>query len=484
MTSKIISNQLKDSINFYNSINKLKLEIKPEHVATSAFLIFFISLITITCSLIFIIPYFSFLISVIISVIISRKVYYYPILKYKIQKNDFLQYLDLVYQDFLIVLKSNGTIFDCVKYVSQSNYPIISNKFKNIIEEINFGSDPETLILEFVNLTGINSFKEKFLPLLNSNFNKSLFLNENPEFSLELTSNYQKYTKQLNTRITIIITSNIFSPLFSIIIFSFYFVVNSLLFLILVPIHLFLLLILKKALLRKDFFIFGDSEKNEDEFNSLIIFLILFSNYLKINDSPENALIKSIKKMNDDLNIPIDQFGFDNGLMEFHLEKLWKNLLIRFKSHQSKILLNLILRMLYKDSSETGLRIENIINNIKLNRKMISKRKVIIKSLQLKSLLLLLILSCLIGLLTTIIPIIGSFFQIIFTNSFNFSIQNEFSLLFYSPLLLTYSIIIISTSIVILNIVQYKRNYHFSIFFFISYALSFYGSFILINSYF
>ncbi|TFF88081.1 MAG: hypothetical protein EU549_03670 [Promethearchaeota archaeon] len=433
--------------------------------------------------MIFIYPSISFPVSVILSLILARKVYSYPIIKYKIQKSSFLQYLDLVYQDFLIILKSNGTVFDFIKYISESNYPVIAKKFKEMIKNLNYGSDPERLLLNFINFTGIRTFKEKMLFILSSNLKKGLILNDKPEFSLELTTSYQKYTKQLNTRITIITTINIFLPLLSIILFSIYFAVNPFSYLILIPFHFLILYILKKSLLKKEFLLLGALKNNENEFNSLLIFLMLFSNYLKMNNSPEIALIKSIKLINSNSNLSSYQFRLPNELIEYHLEDFWMKLIHNFKHYQSKILLKLILRMLNKNSQETGLRIENILDNIKSNRKIISERKIIIKSLQFKSLLLLFILSCLIGLFSTIIPIIGNFFQLIFIYPSNFSMQNEYSLISYLPLLLTYSSIIISTTIIILNIVRIKKIYHFSIVFFIIYISIFYGSYILVNSY-
>jgi hypothetical protein len=471
--------KLLTALKFYNLQNPEDL-LNSEDIIRASTFSFSISFIIMFLTLFNLDPLVSLIISTIFGLIIGRKIYNFLIVQYKIQFNTFLQYLDLVYQDLLIISKTSSSIFDSIQYISQSNYPIISNYFKSMIEKINLGADPKKLFLEFTDAIGVESFKEKVISILSFDFNRDFILNNDPEFSMELLSKYEHYTKQLETRLTIIITVNIFLPIITITLFSFYFSLNSLYFLILLPFHLSILYILKKSLLKKQIEILGARENNT--FKDLITFLILLSNYLKLKNSPEISLIKSLYMLNRKLSpntslIINDLFNRGNDL-----EDIWKNLIVKFeRNKQSITLLNLIFKMLRKDSVETGFRLKNVIENILQNKKLIEKRRILIKSMQFKVFLLLGTLTCLIGLITNIIPLMGSFFQVLINSNFIDHLYINDSYLFFIPILISISIIIFFVSYTILNIVEIKKSKFYSISFVIIYLLVYYVTDIIFN---
>ncbi|TFF98802.1 MAG: hypothetical protein EU547_00555 [Promethearchaeota archaeon] len=349
-----------------------------------------------------------------------------------------------------------------------------------MIEKINCGLDPKKLFIEFMDAIGVESFQEKVLSILSLNFDRDFISNNNPEFSMELLSKYENYTKQLETRLTIIITINIFLPIITITLFSFYFSLNSLYFLLLLPFHLSILYILKKSLLKKQIEILG--ARQEESFEDLITFLTLLSNYLKLNNSPEIALTKSIYMFDQKLTSNISLIIGDLFYKGNDLEDIWRKLILKFgRNNQSRVLLNLIFKMLRKNSIETGFRLKNIIENININKKLIAKRKILIKSMQFKVFLLLGTLTCLIGLITNIIPLIGSFFQVFINPNFLDHLYINNTYLFFIPILISISIIIFFVSYTILNIVEIKKNRVYSVLFVIIYLLVYYGTEFIFN---
>jgi len=374
-----------------------------------------------------------------------------------------------------MIINSTQSLFDAIEFIANSNYPIVSKSFKEMVQKINLGYPPEKLLLNYMNSIENQTFKERILNLLGYNLIYNKKENKNADISLELMSKYQEYTKQLDTRTTILICVNIFLPIFTTILFSFYITISNFLILILIPFHLFILLILKKILFKKEFFILGSEEHFSNEFNELLIFFTNFANKLCLNNSPEIAFLESVKihngKLKDKLLSIINKIINRN----YHLENIWKLLSDAMESSQSKLLINLTYKMLKKDFSESGNRLKNIIENININKKMIEKRHILLRSQQFKVLILLFILSALLGLMTNIIPIISQFFLIINTNN-NININLiHYNYIEIVPMIITYSVILFMTSIIILKSVKFKNHLFISILVLILYYLIFYS---------
>ncbi|TFF89352.1 MAG: hypothetical protein EU549_00915 [Promethearchaeota archaeon] len=474
--AKLRSNKLRKALHFFNYYNDKKLIISSENVGAGTILIFIISLILTNLCLIFFNILISLLISFIFALIISRKFYYYIINYHKIRYLNSLQFLDLVYQDFLIILNSTNSIFDAILFIANSSYPIISKDFKDIVKAINLGEKPETLLLNYIDSISNQTFRERMTNLISYNLKTDAKNKKNKEFSTELGSKYQEYTKQLDTRLTILIGINVFLPILTTTLFSFYIAINSYFILILLPFHVFILMLLKKVLLKREFFILGANDTDSNEFNELILFLSIFSNQLMMNNSPENSLIKSLKIYKGEIQEILDNTIFDLLMMDYHIHKVMDNLIDNLKSNQSKVILNLTNRMLKKDSKETGYRLNNIIDNIQSNRKIVEKRNILLKSQQFKVLILLFILSGLMGLMTNIIPLFNQFFQVFMGQEFTEITLTENSFFDLVPIILTFGVILFITSKAITSAIKFKKSYFYSIIVLFVYLLIVYGT--------
>ncbi|MHA1268203.1 MAG: hypothetical protein ACTSPY_00330 [Candidatus Helarchaeota archaeon] len=479
LTKIFISRKLTESINYYNYNKNPEEQLNPYGITNASMISFLICFISIFLSFYFINYYISIFISLIFGLIISKKVYSYLIIQYRIHKDNFLQYLDLIYQDFLLIINSSGTILDCVKYIAQSKYPVISDYFKNIQKRINMGYVPEVLLIEFLEITSNQTFKENILSLISSNLNKKFITNNNPEFSIELKTKFQKQTTILESKLTIITTINIFLPIITITIFSIYFASNLYLFFLLIPFHLLLLNLLKKSLLNKDFTFLGNIIGYEKELNQLINLLTTFANYLRLGNSPEVSLFKSFKLMETKSEYSSEKYNIT--IRNYTFDEVWNNLENRFLENQSRILLRLVSKMIKKNSIETGIRIKNILDNIKSNKRIVAKRKLLLKSVQFKLIILLIILSSLMGLMANILPIFGQFFQIIIGNQYINISDLSISINNIVPILITFLVIIFFTSKTMLDIVKFRYTIPISMILIILFFSIYYGTYILLN---
>jgi Flp pilus assembly protein TadB len=79
---------------------------------------------------------------------------YYIIISYPVSimnryKLGLSEEADLVFEQFILVFQSGGTIFDAIEMVAQSEHPYLSLAFRQMIGRINDGIPPETCLMEF-----------------------------------------------------------------------------------------------------------------------------------------------------------------------------------------------------------------------------------------------------------------------------------------------------------------------------------------------
>ena len=245
--SHIISSKLISACTYYQNI----YNIKPEEVAASCIGLIFTTTIIgagafITFRLLIIPP-----ITLIIAILSAALFYYKIIEEYEGEARKIAKYVDPITQDFIFALKSSSSIFNAIKYVAKADYPIISDKFKEIIYKINLGENPILLLEEFMEKQPSKTLRYNLL---------SLIKNQELDFSYEnilgvesqrtLREEYENFTMQLENKIMITATSSIFLPLIIGLGLIFWGFGESPIFLLLIPTHLLLSVILKRKLLK------------------------------------------------------------------------------------------------------------------------------------------------------------------------------------------------------------------------------------------
>ncbi|WEU40945.1 MAG: hypothetical protein OdinLCB4_003295 [Candidatus Odinarchaeum yellowstonii] len=245
--SYIISNKLISACAYYQE----KYNIKPEEVAAGCIgLIFTITLmggITFLTTGFLIIPPITS-----ISAMISAALFYYKIIgEYENEARKISKYVDHITQDFIFALKSSASIFNAIKYVAKADYPVISNKFKEIIYKINLGENPSQLLEEFMEKQPSKTLRCNLLSLIKNQELDHAYENLlGVEAQRHLREEYENFTMQLENKIMITAASSVFLPLIIGLGLIFWGFGESPLFLILIPLYLVLIVLLKKKLLK------------------------------------------------------------------------------------------------------------------------------------------------------------------------------------------------------------------------------------------
>ena len=477
--SKITNKILGDEDTFYINYYFNEFQIYPETVFISAFLFSISFFLMIAFLTIVFHNFIFFLFSIFISYLIYKKISSFFKRKYHSERAVILSYSDLVFQEFILVMNTNKSIFDSIKFISSGDYPILSNDFRKIIFKINYGETPETALLDYIEKQPCQSFKNKMLSLINSNFSSNYITTELERDSSDIYFEYDKINKELDSKLILIIGFSIFIPILISITLSFYSVSTNYLILLIFPIYYFISIIIEKKTFSYDLLLLGDFTRNEkideQEFDNLINFFSLFSFQIKNNFSPEKSFMIAINKfkgiLKKDISDLINQMFISNLSLEEFLSKLSKIV----QSSQSTRFLEIISRMILFDSQKAGERIQFMISRIKRNQELIKKRKMIFESQKFKINVLCIILNGILGLICSISPLISMSSMTLF-NSELFNLQEPQIYLFF-PIIILLAIISIYSTYFVLKIFkitqkELKTSIYFLIFVFIFFISS------------
>lgn len=379
--------------------------------------------------------------SIFIGYLGAYKIFNYPFEKFSQIQNTILQFSDLAFQDLILILNTTNSYFDAIHFISQSRYPIISKIFGDMIFEINFnGKSPEALIFEFLDSLPNGILKERLLNLMASKFQPNKLIEQMEFYTGEKKSEYVALTRQIESKLIIIIGICLFFPILTALFISFLGPSANFFSLLIIPLFIFFSYQFKNQILKPHLELFGestllgnnDSNKENSLLTELLNFLTYFGNELKQEVPQEIALLKAFESYsgilknsikNSVINIFSKNKSFNTG---------WNELKTNFNDLQIHFLLNLIDRMLEKSSSETGNRILSIIQQLKANRELIQEREGVIKSQQFKTKFLVFIIAGILGLISGLTPLLTQMFQIVSDQNYliNLNFWGSFPLAF------------------------------------------------------
>ncbi|MFX1452393.1 MAG: hypothetical protein ACFFCM_16255, partial [Promethearchaeota archaeon] len=430
----------------------------PKEIISTALFFFFISIFFSLGLTLFFKSFLFIIIGIVIGYFSYNLIINKLIIEYESEKLLILQYIDPTFQEFLIILTTTRSIFDSIYFVSQGNYPYISQKFQQMIQKINHGADPEELLYEFAMNQPSVPLRERILNILATNYSHDTILEELESHVIEKENEYEKYTQQLDSKLILIIGVCSFLPLLLTIALLLNGWENDVWIFILIPIYWILVRYLKRYLLKTKFLIFGSLEnestnisnkkleKMKLEFEELIRFLQFFGNFLKRGHSIEKSFFDAVYKYQGVLKFKLVYvlkfIFFQNSSFDFAWNKFTQSLL----NNSSIQILNLIKRMLIKDSLKAGNQIISLLTQLKKNQSLITKRELVYKTQHFKIKLISLISGFILGLLMSLAPV----FSLAFTfSNLDIKFQNILlkliNYLDFLPLILTLiSILIIS----------------------------------------
>jgi len=488
---KIPKLKFKELDNRYKIIYKKEFNVFENDVNKANFIIFLILFNIFLIPLIFLTKFsfiliisFSFLLALLISYFFSKRLYN-EIIKKENQLNALL-YIVKIY--FSLIQKSHGNKADhainFIKLISEYKFPL-SKEFRKILNKIQLGENPETLLSEII--TPSLDFNLYVKGLLLSNFSNSYRLNEK-----SLEKKFRKFLREIESKLSILFFFGLFFPLGLCFLILFqrinYFILISIL-----PLFYISLKTLNKKFLKNNFFLLGlisnYSREEKAKFNEFISFLLSFTMNLQKNSSPEVAFVRAYSQNERHYSImdkPLKSQISQLVNLSCSFDEMLENLQFELKSIRYKIILDVIGKLVAQNAYLSHEKISEILNEISVHQKLENKLEIIIKGERFKVLLFLFLLPIIIGGIGGLFPLFNFMIgDTSFSGSLSFSVifeliySYDFIIIFFSLLFCVYT-----SSHFFLEIISYERKRMLIVISNMVYILAFFSAFINILNYF
>ena len=488
---KIPKLKFKELDNRYKIIYKKEFNVYENDVNKANFIIFLISFNIFLIPLLFLTKFsfiliisFSLLLALIISYFFSKRLNN-EIIKKENQLNALL-YIVKIY--FSLIKKSHGDKADhainFIKLISQYKLPI-SKEFRKILNKIQLGENPETLLSKII--TPSLDFNLYVKGLLLSNFSNNYRLKEK-----SLEKNFRKFLREIESKLSILFFFGLFFPLGLCFLILFqrinYFILISIL-----PLFYISLKTLNKKFLKNNFFLLGlisnYSREEKAKFNEFVSFLLSFTMNLQKNSSPEVAFVRAYSQNERHFSVldkPLKSCISQLVNLSCSFDEMLENLQFELKSMRYKIILDVIGKLVAQNAYISHEKISEILNEISVHQKLENKLEIIIKGERFKVLLFLFLLPIIIGGIGGLFPLFNFMIgNISFSGSLSFSVISEllfsidFIIIFFSLLFCVYT-----SSHFFLEIISYERKRMLIVISNMIYIIAFFSAFINILNYF
>jgi pilus assembly protein TadC len=120
---------------------------------------------------------------------------------------------DLVYEQFILVFQSGGTIFDAIEMVADSDHPYLSKAFKDIIRKVNLGIAPEESLREFASNQPSDDLRRYFTAILSALEKKTDLLESLSGESYEADMTLRQKNLELESRLLVIAALATYMPI-------------------------------------------------------------------------------------------------------------------------------------------------------------------------------------------------------------------------------------------------------------------------------
>ncbi|UCE11165.1 MAG: type II secretion system F family protein [Candidatus Thorarchaeota archaeon] len=152
-----------------------------------------------------------------LSLILAALVYYavsnYPISLMNRNKLLLSEEADLIYEQFVLVFQAGGTIFDAIEMVAQSDHPLLSNAFQEILARIGDGVPPETCLIEFANNQPSEDLRRYFIAIVSSLERKTDVLEALSGESFEADMVLRQKNLELESRLLVVAALSTYLPI-------------------------------------------------------------------------------------------------------------------------------------------------------------------------------------------------------------------------------------------------------------------------------
>jgi pilus assembly protein TadC len=120
---------------------------------------------------------------------------------------------DIVFEQFVLVFQSGGTIFDAIEMVAQSEHPYLSESFRHILRQTEDGVPPEKAIAEFARDQPSDDLRRYLLAILSSLEKRTDLLDLLSGESFEADSMLRQKNLELESRLLIVAALTTYLPI-------------------------------------------------------------------------------------------------------------------------------------------------------------------------------------------------------------------------------------------------------------------------------
>jgi hypothetical protein len=244
------------------------------------------------------------LVAVPLSAMLSIVIYYivrtYPISLMNSYRLGLSEEADIVFEQFLLVFQTHGTIFDAIEMVAQSNHPYLSKAFQHMLGRIAEGVPPEKCIMDFAKDQPSDDIRRYFTAIISSLETKTDLLDEISGESFEADLALRQKNLELESRLLIVAALVTYLPIMFTLAISLEGYADQLIVLLAAPVFMLFNAVLKNRFSRQ-FSAYFDRPRDDsllpptqkaiiEEYDEFLNFMILLGQRLTTGDTLEVAL--------------------------------------------------------------------------------------------------------------------------------------------------------------------------------------------------
>jgi Flp pilus assembly protein TadB len=321
---------------------------------------------------------------------------------------------DLVFEQFILVFQSGGTIFDAIEMVAQSDHPYLSKAFTQIVGRINEGTPPETCLMEFAKDQPSDDLRRYFTAIVSSLEKKTDMIDMLSGESFEADLALRQKNLELESRLLIVAALVTYVPIMFTLAVSLAGYATSILIVLVAPVFILMNTLLKSRFSRQ-FSAYFDRPRvtsivapsqNQiiSEYDTFLNFLILLGERLRSGDTLE----VSLDSIRDDLDVEVQKL-IDVALNAIHSEDAGVVEAIARASEEAlgqrvSQMLNMIAIMCETSAQAAGDRISRIATRLVQRSAVAKERDSIIAAQRMKVYLLTITSAAVLGMLASLSP--------------------------------------------------------------------------------
>jgi len=224
----------------------------------------------------------------------------YPVSMMNSYKLGLSEEADLVFEQFILVFQTGGTIFDAIEMIAQSDHPYLSNAFRLILGRIAEGVPPETCLMDFAKDQPSDDIRRYFTAIISSLEKKTDLLDDLSGESFEADLALRQKNLELESRLLIVAALVTYVPIMFTLAISLAGYATNLIVLLIAPVFILLNAILRSRFSRqfaayfdrpRDTSVLAPTQKEiVTEYDEFLNFMMLLGQHLTSGDTLEVAL--------------------------------------------------------------------------------------------------------------------------------------------------------------------------------------------------